>query len=101
MIELAVCAEYRIFHSEFLAKSVSDRDKAIWWHIRKAKTCPQCRTRPEEWDETQGGHRQAYYAMALQCEGCLKIHRAQETLEKNPIAGAHVALLKRDDPEGH
>ena len=94
-----MCEKYQIFHSEFLAKSASDRDKAIWWHLRKVKTCPGCSTRPEEWDEELGGHRRAYRAEILQCEGCLRIFRAQEDLEKKPIAGAHVVLLKRDESE--
>lgn len=96
-MELGVCAEYRIFHSDFLARSTSDRDKAIWWYARKRAACPGCGTRAEEWDPDAGGSWQAYQAVPIQCEGCLKRHRAQEALEKSkPPPGMHVVLIKRE-----
>lgn len=94
-----MCAAYRVRHSEFLAWSDSDRDKALWQHIRSRQACQGCGTRPDEWDPDKGGSRQAYRAVALQCEGCLKIQRGEQNLSKqtNPPLGMHMALIK---PEG-
>lgn len=95
-IELAVCAEYRLSHSEFLSWVTSDRDKAIWQYARKRQACPGCGTRAEEWDPDAGGSWQAYRAETIQCEGCLKRHRAEEALEKSKSPpGMHVVLIKR------
>lgn len=97
-IELAVCAEFHLPHSEFLAWGTSDRDKAIWWYLRKRQTCPGCGTRPDEWNPDVGGSWHAYRFEAVQCEGCLKRHRAEEALEKSKAPGMHVVGV-RNDPE--
>lgn len=66
--------------------------------MRKRQACPGCGTRPEEWDPDRGGHRHAYRAETLQCEGCLKRERAEQALakEKNPPPGMHVTLVRND-----
>lgn len=94
-----MCAEYHMFHSEFLARSASDRDKSIWWHVRKRQACPSCGTRPEEWDPDKGGYRHAYRAEALQCDGCQRRERAEQDLarSKNPPPGMHVVLVKNEE----
>lgn len=50
--------------------TAADRDKAIWWQLRENATCPSCGTRPEEWDEKQGGDKNAYKAEIHWCRGC-------------------------------
>lgn len=48
-----------------------DRDKAIWWYLRRQSTCPSCGTREEEWDPARGGDRDAAYAPERHhCRGC-------------------------------
>lgn len=78
---MAVAAEYRIPHSHFLRWSPDDRDKAIWWHVRKTTACPRCRTRAEEWDPGRGGRRDAYRAELDRCDGCVEIERSNAAPE--------------------
>jgi len=98
-LELAVCAEYRIFHTQFLSRSSDDRDKAIWWWLRKRKECPRCMTRPEEWDEDEGGHRRAYLPRIIECEGCIALERTEQAPEMNEGRGRSVGLIRNPDWE--
>lgn len=85
-----MCAAYRIPHSQFLAWPASDRDKAIWWHVRQRQTCSGCGTRAEEWDPARGGRLDAYKATPVQCIGCA--HRA--VLSKGlPDDGSYIVLV--------
>lgn len=81
--EMAVCAAYRIRHSEFLTWSQSDRDKAIWWQIRQAETCRNCGTRPEEWDPDRGGDYYAYEPVVDVCRGCEVKAPKQDSVDKD------------------
>jgi hypothetical protein len=79
---MGVCAEYRIPHSVFLRDwTPQDRDKAIWWQVRKSQMCPSCGTRDSEWDEAEGGSRHAYKAVFTHCRGCEVKARSDEELE--------------------
>jgi hypothetical protein len=95
-LELAVCASYRVRHSEFLAWSDSDRDKALWQHIRAVTTCKQCGTRPEEWDPERGGHRRAYRGVITDCEGCIVIEQTTEAPQMKQGRGKKVGLVRSD-----
>lgn len=89
---MAVCAAYRVPHSEFLSWTQLDRDKAIWWHIRQAEACPSCGTRAEEWHADHN----AYVAKSYRCRGCEITAQAQAQLnEKRDGRGVHVALRRR------
>ncbi|GIH76135.1 hypothetical protein [Planobispora longispora] len=81
-----MCADYRIPHSEFLRWSDSDRDKAIWQHIRARQTCPNCGTRAEEWDPRCGGHPGAYVPDVHRCEGCYQLADAGKDLPPGSYA---------------
>jgi hypothetical protein len=70
-------------HSVFLAWDADDRDKALWWLIHQRGTCPTCGTRPEEWDEDQGGDLHAYVAEPHQCRGCEVLAQGEEWFEQN------------------
>lgn len=92
-VELAVCADYRIPHSEFLAWRSTDRDKAIWWLTRQRAACPACGTRPEEWDPEQGGHRRAYIARKHRCYGCEARQQVEASIDPEKEGrGVHVVL---------
>lgn len=96
---MAVCAAYRMPHSEFLAWSSADRDKAIWWQIRKAQTCAGCGTRAEEWDPAAGGHRRAYGVEERVCAGCEVLQRAQDQAQHDvPLRGGRLVLVPRGGP---
>lgn len=91
-----MCAAYQIRHSQFLAWSDSDRDKAISYHTWERSKCKDCRTRPEEWDPDKGGRRRAYRAVILDCEGCIVIEQASEAPQMKQGRGKKVALVRND-----
>jgi hypothetical protein len=94
---MAVCAEYRMPHSEFLSWSQLDRDKAIWWHVRVKSTCQNCGTRDAEWEEEHGGHPWAYLPAVGHCRGCEVKAQAQRDIDDEPNAyrvGSYATLVK-------
>lgn len=95
-MELDVCAEYRIPHSEFLRWSQQDRSKAIHQYINSRTRCSGCGTMPDEWNEETGGSRFAYRAEARRCRGCQVKQGEQQSLEKQGHTGngLYVALVK-------
>ena len=95
-LELEVCRDYKIAHSAFLAWPDDDRDKAIWAHVQARQTCPQCGTRPDEWDPEQGGHRRAYHAHVEVCRGCqAKDQRDKRLTDEQRQPGVQVVLKRR------
>lgn len=94
MTEMAVCAHYRLRHSEFLSWDKDDRDKAVEWHLRQAETCPNCDTRPQEWDEKRGGDRHAYTAEYERCRGCEVKQAGEAAMPKNAGRGAMTVLRR-------
>lgn len=102
---MAVCVGYHIPHSHFLGGphewTQLDRDKAIWWHARQAGTCQQCGTRPEEWNEADGGHMHAYVGTVAFCRGCEVRAQQQEEFDragKNAYRrGSYVTLMRNPE----
>jgi len=97
---MAYCGPRGIPHSHFLGGplhwTAADRDKAIWWQLRQADTCPSCGTRGEEWDEARGGSRNAYVPELARCRGCEVTGRTEETREfKDGGRGLRVSLRRR------
>lgn len=96
---MQVCEKYHIRHSEFLAWSRLDRDKAVWWHVRDRGTCQSCGTRDEEWDEELGGDRFAYVAAVGHCRGCEVKAQAQRELDNAPPGsyrvGSYATLVRQ------
>ena len=93
-LELAVCAAYRIRHSEFLGWDSDDRDKAIWHYIRGRQACRHCGTRSEEWDPARGGDHNAYVAEKERCRGCEVTQMAQASLTEKDGRGARIVLIR-------
>jgi len=95
---MPVCVEYRISHSEFLAWSRLDRDKAIWWEARTRAACQSCGTRDEEWDEDVGGDRNAYAPAVGHCRGCEVKAQAQREIDDAPKGsyrvGSYATLVR-------
>lgn len=99
--ELGVCHHYRIPHSAFLTWSQDDRDKAIWTYLRERQTCPDCGTRPEEWDPDKGGDRAAYRAVVRTCRGCQERQSRLDTLADGQRGrGMYVALQRMEVTDG-
>lgn len=96
---MAVCAQYRISHSHFLGGPARwtppDRDKAIWWYLHEQERCGECGTRRSEWDEQQGGDRDAYRAVKLRCRGCELVQQAQKSIKDSDGKGVGVSLRRR------
>lgn len=90
---MAVAEKYRLPHSRFLAWDSDDRDKAIEWHLLQQETCPNCGTRPEEWDPTHGGHHNAYKPVFRRCRGC-EVRAGAENTEDAKGRGVHVTLTR-------
>lgn len=88
---MAVCADYKLPHSEFLEWDPSDRDKAIWWHLRQAEKCPGCGTRHSDWEKD----RDAYRAEIVRCRGCEIRQRTEDSITKDDGRGLQVQLIKR------
>jgi hypothetical protein len=98
-LELAVCAVYRVRHSEFLDWLASDRDKAIWQFLRERQTCPHCGTRDEEWLDDTGKRKQAYIAHLIECEGCVVKERGEKEfeVELREFRGTRVGLIRNEE----
>lgn len=98
-MELEVAYEFGMFHSEFLAASADDRDKALWTHSRRRNACPRCGTRKDEWDEALGGHRHAYRGEIHRCQGCVVLERTQDAPQlqgEGRQRGLHAVLVRND-----
>lgn len=67
----------------FLGWDVDDRDKALWWMIHNRERCPNCGTRPDEWDEARGGDLHAYTAEPHFCRGCEITAQGDDWFEQN------------------
>lgn len=61
--------------------------------MEKAERCQMCGTAPWEWDEEQGGSKDAYTPAVHQCMGCYHTKRAQEDEQLMP--GASVILVPK------
>jgi hypothetical protein len=85
MLELEYCNSdgRQLPHSVFLGWDLDDRDKALWWLIHKRQACPNCGTRPDEWDEDRGGDMHAYEAQPYHCRGCEVQAQGEEWFEKH------------------
>jgi len=95
-----VCRAYQLSHSQFLAWSQDDRDKAIWELIRSAETCPGCGTRAAEWRPELGGHPAAHLPKLELCHGCEQLENMRATLaHRDPaeVRGVHVRLVRNQE----
>lgn len=60
-------------------------------------TCGRCGTRPEEWNEALGGHRNAYIGEKDQCPGCEALDGTQDSI--TPEDGRAVRPVLVRNPE--
>lgn len=61
--------------------------------LEKSERCAMCGTAPWEWDEEQGGSRDAYSAAQHQCMGCYHVKIAGQDTELMP--GASITLVPK------
>lgn len=100
-MEMEYCGPRGLPHSRFLSWPVLDREKALWWLLRERTKCSQCGTRGEEWDEAQGGNRNAYAAEIVTCRGCEVRHARESSVDESLDGpGAYVVLRRRAQTGG-
>lgn len=61
--------------------------------LREAERCPNCGTRPAEWDPAKGGHKDAYAATGRMCMGCFHLDAGHKQWDDK--AGVHPVLIPR------
>lgn len=88
-LDLQLCAEYHIPHSEFLSWEPEDRAKAVAFMLEKNERCQMCGTAKWEWDPDQGGRKFAYEAVEELCQGCLR----KETLQESAGAKSGTSVI--------
>ncbi|MGE3811319.1 MAG: hypothetical protein AB7I24_07205 [Candidatus Nanopelagicales bacterium] len=71
-----------------------DREKAIWWSIHERERCPECGTRPDEWDPAKGGHDHAYSYELLKCWGCEEKAKGEKKITDRMGVGVSVRLVR-------
>ncbi len=58
--------------------------------------CPDCRTRLDEWNPSEGGHRHAYVTDTLRCPGCELIAQERDQVPEGRAGyGIKITLLPR------
>lgn len=97
---MRVCEKYRVSHSHFLGGPAvwtdTDRDKAIWWHVRSSETCGSCGTRRAEWLDEDGNPWNAFTAEKVRCHGCEAKERTEKSIKESDGKGIRVELRRRD-----
>lgn len=66
-----------------------DRELAMAWTMRQARTCSSCGTRPEEWTED----RNAYTWKHRHCPGCEVLDQGKSQVSEHAAASVHVGLI--------
>lgn len=86
-LELSLCHEWGIPHSQFLEWDPEDRAKAIAFSMARNEICDLCGTGEWEWNE----NRRAYTPTETFCMGCY-----QKSLldEGGSLPGSSVTLVK-------
>lgn len=78
-------------HSRFLGWDELDQDKALAWMRERAKQCPGCGTRAEEWKRD----RFAYVGQTRYCPGCEVLEQERENVRED-ARGVTVHLAPRE-----
>lgn len=97
-LEMRVCKEWRIPHSEFLSWEPEDQSKALAFYVYEAQRCASCGVHPEDWPDH---NEPVYEAEAHFCPGCAELERFKRWLhdktEKAPASASDgiTATLKK------
>ena len=100
-VEMRLCKEWGIPHSEFLGWGDVDRAKAIAHHFHEARRCQGCGIHPAEWQPEQ--YPPPFVVEFTECPGCAEMERSRRHLQersKNATAaadGVRPYLKRRDD----
>lgn len=77
-------------HSEFLAWSEEDQDKALMFQREMATVCKGCGTREADWAENPD----AFVGDIRECPGCARLEDERENAEG--LKGAHLGLVTQE-----
>ena len=86
-LQLQLCNEWGIPHSEFLSWDPEDKAKALAFSLEKSSRCEMCGTAEWEWEE----NRYAYEPVEHFCMGCYLKHMAGE--DGGSMPGTTITLL--------
>jgi hypothetical protein len=71
-IEMRLCKEWRIPHSEFLSWDEEDQAKALGHFVYEAQRCGQCGIHPTDWPDPD---EPVFEAAVKVCPGCAEMDR--------------------------
>jgi len=89
-MEMSVCQEYRIPHSEFMDWPFEDQVKAVALMILKAEECTLCGTHPQDWEENED----AFVAESKWCPGC---YRTDAARDPDAMAGTTTHMVRNTE----
>lgn len=104
-IEMRVCKEWRIPHSEFLSWAVEDQEKALGHFVYEGQRCGNCGIHPDDWPDPD---EPVFEATTRVCPGCAELDRfgrwAKERSEdgnasKDAFDGVKTYLRRLDELE--
>lgn len=99
-LELRLCGEWGIPHSEFLEWDDVDRAKALAYALHEGRRCRECGIHPDEWDPAD--YPPPFESAVRECAGCAELarfNRHQQEQAKNApslLDGVKPYLRRRD-----
>lgn len=84
-IEMRLCKEWQIPHSQFLSWDEEDQAKALGYFYHEAQRCAACGIHPDDWPDPA---EPLFEAVAETCPGCAELDRykrwQEEQMENAP-----------------
>lgn len=78
-LEMRVCKEWRIPHSQFLSWEPEDQAKALAHYVFEARRCTACGVHPEDWPDPTVP---VFEATSDVCPGCAELDRYQRYVKE-------------------
>lgn len=79
-LEMRLCKEWGIPHSQFLEWDETDRAKAIAHHLHEGQRCGQCGIHPAEWDPEE--YPPPFESELRTCPGCEELAKRRRHLQE-------------------
>lgn len=101
-VEMRVCREWGLSHSQFLAWDPDDREKAIAYVIHEGQRCGSCGIHPDDWPTEDA---EPYEVEGRRCFGCQATERylsgirdhAQRTNDQRATWGLQTVLKPKPE----
>lgn len=101
-LEMRLCKEWRIPHSEFLSWTPEDQAKALGHYVFEAQRCDSCGIHPTDWPDPD----EPDFEVATRvCPGCAEldrwnrwVHEQMESTSTKDAADGVKPYLKRREP---